>query len=365
MSVNNDNENSQLKNESQVNNFERLYKRSKIVLILYWVLQIITIITMIFTIIRYFISASNTNSSLENTIMHSLLCILAIAVFNVPKFLEKRFKVYIPAYISILLFLLIFSHAVLGEIYRAYDDILLFDKILHTTSGITIALVSFSIVSILNNLQKNKFRLSPFFVVLFAFCFTMTAEYLWEIFENCMDRWFGSNMQRWQDSIIGEVANGLTSNTQGEYLHNIAGGNGLKDTMGDMIVNVFGALGVCIYGYIGMKIKPNWFTGKVILTKTDIEILKLERSISQNLNYSDSNNISNLEFGNMGTQLESRNNLVIPVDNNDSIHLCEKEIINNVDFISEVAITDNIDTDNLLYTKAKKSTNKNINSEKK
>lgn len=43
--------------------------------------------------------------------------------------------------------------------------------------------------------------------------------------------------------------------------------------MGDMIVNIFGCLGVCIYAYIGMKVKPDWFKARVMLTKSDVEAL--------------------------------------------------------------------------------------------
>ena len=34
-----------------------------------------------------------------------------------------------------------------------------------------------------------------------------------------------------------------------------------------MIVNVIGCLAVCVFAYIGMKKRPNWFENKVILTE--------------------------------------------------------------------------------------------------
>ncbi len=129
---------------------------------------------------------------------------------------------------------------------------------------------------------KSKFKLSPFFVVLFTFCFTMTSEYLWEIVEYTVDTLTNANMQRWQDGILGEIPKATET---GEFIINSARGSGLNDTMGDMIVNIFGALGVCIYAYIGMKVKPDWFTTKTILTKSDIIKLKENPNIKIDSSY--------------------------------------------------------------------------------
>ena len=41
--------------------------------------------------------------------------------------------------------------------------------------------------------------------------------------------------------------------------------------MGDMMVNVVGCLGVCTYAFIGMKFKPDWFDGKLVMTASQID----------------------------------------------------------------------------------------------
>lgn len=242
-------------------------RKAKAVKVLYWIFQALTLATLLASVVMYFVR----REGLETTLNQIFMCVMTLLTLNIPLLLERRFKVFIPNYITIVLYFLLFFHFVLGEVYRAYDHLILFDKILHTTSGVIIAFASFSVVSILNNMFKAQFKLSPFFVVLFTFCFTMTSESLWEIVEYTVDTLTNANMQRWQDSIIGEIPNATAT---GEFIMNSARGNGLNDTMGDMIVNVFGALGVCIYAYIGMKIKPDWFTTKTILTKSDILKLK-------------------------------------------------------------------------------------------
>ena len=235
--------------------------------VIYWLFQALTLATLITSIIMYFIR----HVGLETTLNQIFMCAMTLLTMNIPHILERRFKIYIPNYITIVLYFMLFFHFVLGEVYRAYDHIILFDKILHTTSGVIIAFASFSVVSILNNMQKNKTKMSPFFVVLFTFCFAMTSEYLWEIVEYAVDTLMSSNMQRWQDGIIGDIPSATAT---GEFVINTARGSGLRDTMSDMMVNVLGALAVCIYAYIGMKVKPDWFATKTILTRSDIIAMK-------------------------------------------------------------------------------------------
>ena len=160
-----------------------------------------------------------------------------------------------------------FAHFVLGEIFRAYDHIFLYDKILHTTGGVIFALLSFSVVWLMNHSSDGHVKLSPFFIVLFTFCFALAVEYVWELIEFGVDRLIGANMQRWKDSIIQGAQIVVDGEVVAGTAHDVPYGNGLRDSMEDMIVNVVGCLVVCVFAYIGMKKKPNWFENKVILTE--------------------------------------------------------------------------------------------------
>lgn len=251
-----------------------MFEKSKKSRRLNYILQAFTLVTAIASVIMFFVSD---NHGLDTTVFQVMQCILAILVFNIPLFISRKFKCYIPNFITILLYIFIYMHFVLGEIFRAYDHIFLYDKFLHTTSGMIFCLTSLSIVWLFNNSEDGKVKLSPFFVVLFTFCFTLTLEYVWEIIEFGFDRLFGLNMQRWQDSIIEGaevIADGETVNAAA---HSVPWGNAIADTMGDMIVNVIGSLVMCALIYVSMKKKPNWFTGKVIMTEKQFKRLVMQK----------------------------------------------------------------------------------------
>ena len=245
-------------------------EKSKKSLRLNFILQGFTLLTAIASLVMFFV---DDNRGLDTTVFQLMQCVMALVIFNVPLFISRKFKCYIPNFITILLYIFIFMHFILGEIYRAYDHILLYDKFLHTSSGMVFCLLSLSIVWLFNNSEDGKVKLSPFFVVLFTFCFTLTLEYLWEIVEYGCDRLIGLNMQRWQDSIVETVPNGDT-------VHSVPWGNAIADTMGDMIVNVVGSFVMCVIIYVSMKKKPDWFKGKVIMTEKQFEKIVMKEDAS-------------------------------------------------------------------------------------
>ena len=245
-------------------------EKSKKSLRLNFILQGFTLLTAIASLVMFFV---DDNRGLDTTVFELMQCVMALVIFNVPLFISRKFKCYIPNFITILLYIFIFMHFILGEIYRAYDHILLYDKFLHTSSGMVFCLLSLSIVWLFNNSEDGKVKLSPFFVVLFTFCFTLTLEYLWEIVEYGCDRLIGLNMQRWQDSIVETLPNGDT-------VHSVPWGNAIADTMGDMIVNVVGSFVMCVIIYVSMKKKPDWFKGKVIMTEKQFEKIVMKEDAS-------------------------------------------------------------------------------------
>lgn len=235
--------------------------------ILYYLLQVLTLMTAIASLVMYIVK----REGLETTANQIFMCVMALICINIPAFLEKKFKFYIPNYISIILYVFVFAHYVLGEVLRVYDHSIVFDKILHTTSGVIMSFIGFSFIFMLNKINPEKMKLSPFFIVLFTFCFTMTTEYVWELFEYSADRLLDLNMQRWQDGITETLENG-------SVISSVPYGSGLKDTMGDMAVNILGCLGVCVYALVGMKLKPDWFDGKLILTDHQIDALAAQKA---------------------------------------------------------------------------------------
>ena len=230
-------------------------RRGRRALIINFVLQGITLITAAASLILYFISVEH---GLDVTINHIVQCALALIVFNVPPLLERRFRCYIPNFITVTLYVFAFAHFVLGEIFRAYDHVFLYDKILHTTGGVIFALLSFSVVWLMNQSRDGHVKLSPFFIVLFTFCFTLAVEYVWELIEFGADRLFGANMQRWQDSIIQDAeifVNGEAVEGDGTF-HPVRQRPARFD--GGYDRQHRRCLIVCVFAYIGMKKKPKY-----------------------------------------------------------------------------------------------------------
>ena len=152
-----------------------------------------------------------------------------------PSILSKRFGVYLPARLEIVITLFIFASQVLGEMHDFYERIPWWDTMLHTTSGVILGLVGFLFVYLLNEKGDANVNLSPIFVVIVAFCFAITMGVFWEFFEFGADRLLGYNMQKFR----------------------MPGQDGLVDTMEDLIVDTIGAIVACIGGWIYMKKKKD------------------------------------------------------------------------------------------------------------
>ena len=160
-----------------------LYKEtSKISFIVYIVLRLLVIICMV-------------RELMQGNIENALLCVLSLILFLLPVFIEKTFKIDLPAPLEVIILIFIFSAEILGEINNFYGMFHNFDDILHTINGFLAASVGFSLIYLLNE-NTDKLKLSPIFVSLVAFCFSMTIGVGWEFFEYGMDRYFGMDMQK-------------------------------------------------------------------------------------------------------------------------------------------------------------------------
>ena len=113
-----------------------------------------------------------------------------------------------------------------------------------------------------------EFELSPVYVSLVAFCFSMTIGVLWEFFEFGMDRLFLMDMQK--DTIIHSITSVMLDPTNmnipvtiGDITSVAVNGQelgfggyldiGLYDTMEDLFVNFIGALVFSFIGYFYIK----------------------------------------------------------------------------------------------------------------
>lgn len=223
--------------------------------IVYVTLRILVILMMILQIF---------NRNYENV----FLCILTLILLIVPSFIQINLKIEIPTGLEISMLVFIFAAEILGEIQAYYIRFPFWDTVLHTINGFLMAAIGFALVDILNRSEKITFRLSPVYLAIVAFCFSMTIGVIWEFFEFSMDMFFGLDMQK--DTIVhsihsvmldpagGNVPTGIDNiqdvTVNGESLG--LGGYldiGLIDTMKDLLVNFVGAVVFSVIGYFYVK----------------------------------------------------------------------------------------------------------------
>lgn len=223
--------------------------------VVYMVLRIMVILMMILQIF---------NKNYENV----FLCVLTLLLFIVPSFIQVNLKIELPTALEITILVFIFAAEILGEIQAYYIKFPFWDTVLHTINGFLMAAIGFALADILNRSKKISFQLSPVFLVIVAFCFSMTIGVIWEFFECGMDLFFGFDMQK--DTIVNSISSVMLDPTGGNTptaIHNITdvmvngkslglGGYldiGLLDTMKDLFVNFIGAVVFSVIGYFYVK----------------------------------------------------------------------------------------------------------------
>ena len=233
-----------------------LWKEKKAVTLVYILLRTSVLLVMLAQIF---------NRNFENV----FLCVLTLLLFSLPSLLERKLDIDLPNTLEIIILLFIYAAEILGEIGAYYVTFPYWDTVLHTLNGFLCAAIGFSLLDILNRHSRARFHLSPLYLAIVAFCFSMTVGVVWEFFECVMDQFFFLDMQK--DSIVHSIGTILLDPTGGNHpvaLHNIVdlivvqadgtqtalglGGYldiGLLDTMEDLFVNFIGALIFSIIGY--------------------------------------------------------------------------------------------------------------------
>ena len=196
------------------------------------------------------------------------MCSLTLVLMILPSFFSRKLNVELPTTLEVIILLFIFAAEILGELECYFITFPYWDSMLHTTTGFLCAATGFALIDILNRNSRIKFELSPIYVALAAFCFSMTVGVLWEFFEFGMDRLFHMDMQK--DTVVSSITSvmldptnknipvtidGITSVTvNGQELG--FGGYldiGLYDTMEDLFVNFIGAVVFSTIGYFYIK----------------------------------------------------------------------------------------------------------------
>ena len=242
----------------------------------------------VYTVLRLIVLATLVSSIIRGEYESAFICLLVLGLFVLPFFIQQNFGIELPSTLEIIILLFIFASEILGELKCYFITYPHWDSMLHTTTGFLCAATGFALIDILNRNSKIKFQLSPIYVAVAAFCFSMTVGVLWEFFEFGMDRLFMMDMQK--DTVVNAITSvmldptnsnipvtidGITSVTiNGQELG--LGGYldiGLYDTMEDLFVNFIGAVVFSTIGYFYIKQR-----GKGKLAKAFIPTITEERT---------------------------------------------------------------------------------------
>ena len=249
-------------------------KKRKLYLTIYILLRVLIIISMI---------GQGLNGNWNNV----ALCVLTLVLYTLPNLISKKFNIKLPEPLEIIVYLFIFAAEILGEIQNFYGVFAHWDTILHTLNGFLCAAIGFSLVDILNNNENFHINMTPAFVALVAFTFSMTIGVLWEFGEFAADRYLFKDMQK--DRIVNRISSikinkehknipiVIKDITKTEIYGNngkdiiiIEGGYldvGIIDTMKDLFVNFLGAIIFSIIGYLHIKNREGYKFIEILIPK--------------------------------------------------------------------------------------------------
>ena len=223
---------------------------------------------VIFVILRILVIIVGVRQFFVGNYENVFLCAATLVLFMVPAFIEKLFKVRLPSILEIVVLVFIFAAEILGEISDYYVKFAFWDTMLHVTTGFLAAAVGLSLIDILNRSTRIGLSLSPLFVALVSFCFSMTIGVLWEFFEFGADVLFLTDMQK--DTVVTNISSVLLNPEPinksiiiKDITETVVNGQslgingyldiGLYDTMKDLFVNFIGAVTFSLFGFFYTK----------------------------------------------------------------------------------------------------------------
>lgn len=225
----------------------------------------------VFLVLRFFVILTMILQFINGNYANVVYCILTLVLFAIPTIVNNTLKIELPNLLESIIYIFIFAAEILGEIQNFYGIIPEWDTMLHTINGFLCGAIGFSLIDILNQHERFHITLTPIFVAMISFCFSMTVGVVWEFIEYGADNILMLDMQK--DTIIQNV-NSVALNEDGhnevvkvndiEYtiiytkdkeikIDNGYLDIGLKDTMKDLVVNFIGATVFSILGWLYIK----------------------------------------------------------------------------------------------------------------
>ena len=126
--------------------------------------------------------------------MKSIQCIVLVALLISIRFIQFIIKIEFHNLLKLFILVFIFMAIFLAEILNFYSKIHIFDKILHSLSGVMLLFIGQTLYKRIENSQKN-FQSNTVLMILFSMFFSIAMAGCWEIFEFSMDRIMGYHLQ--------------------------------------------------------------------------------------------------------------------------------------------------------------------------
>lgn len=247
----------------------------------------------VYIIIRFLILVCLIMQIIHHSWNNAFLCLLTLILITLPFIVEKKFKIELPDTLEVIIILFIFSAEILGEINNFFNIFHHWDTMLHTINGFICAGIGFSLVNLLNK-NSEKINLSPAYLLLVSFAFSMTIGVIWEFAEFTMDKLFLTDAQKdhqittissvylneegKNESVILkdiEYTKIYSKDDSGALIETTIGGYldiGLNDTMKDLMVNFLGAIIFNLIAYLYIKDNEKYqFVKGFLLTKKPVE----------------------------------------------------------------------------------------------
>lgn len=153
----------------------------------------------------------------------AFVALATLALSLAPLFMARWADVHVPPSFVAALTIFVGGTLFLGEVFDFYGRFWWWDVAMHGAAAVGFGLIGFVLVFMM--FQGDRYAAPPVAVSFYAFCFAITIGTVWEAFEFGMDQLFGLNMQK----------------------------SGLDDTMGDLLVNMGGAVIAAATGFAYLK----------------------------------------------------------------------------------------------------------------
>ena len=229
----------------------------------------------VYLILRGLIILAMVRAIFRHEYQNVFFCALSLILLIMPSIISRKLEIMLPSTLEIIILLFIFAAEILGEMNSFYVRVPHWDTMLHTINGFLCAAIGFALVDILNRDDRFSFKLSPVYLAMVAFCFSMTVGVLWEFLEFSGDYLFGMDMQK--DTVVNaihtvnldktmtntvvhvkDIVDVIVVHSDGSKEALGLGGYldvGIQDTMKDLFVNLIGAVVFSIIGFFFVKEK--------------------------------------------------------------------------------------------------------------